>query len=59
MFTNVFYIPENGGIGAKIKLLPFNGAEISLNLTCPYMVICPYMGIRKTLISQPLEVLAI
>ena len=55
----MFYTPENGGIEAKIKLLAFRGAEISAIFICPYMVICPFMGIQKTLISQPPEVAAI
>ena len=58
MFIIVFYMAENGGIGEKIMRLACSGAEILAFSICPYMGIYPYLGIRKSGISQPLDMLA-
>ena len=54
----VFYIVVNGGIGQKIMRLACSGPEIFLFFVCPNMGILPYMGIRKSGISQALIMLA-
>ena len=54
----VFYGLDNQGVGDKIFELACSWAKIFEGFVCPYLVICPYLGIRKTQISWPKNMLA-